>query len=88
MALRRSRLLPEAVESRLTGLALGPIGVEREMHHERQTSAIARRMGISMSNASNLRRRLIERGAITELRHGVVDFDVPMTREYLRALKG
>lgn len=52
------------------------------------TSAIARRMGISMSNASNLRRRLIERGAITELRHGVVDFDVPMTREYLRTLKG
>lgn len=48
------------------------------------TSTVAQRMGISMTNASNLRKRLIERGLIVEARYGVVDFDMPMTREWLR----
>ena len=48
------------------------------------TSDIAARMGISMTNASNLRRRLIEHGVIHEVRMGLVDFEMPMMREYLQ----
>lgn len=48
------------------------------------TSVIAQRMGISMTNASNLRRRLIDRGVVAEVSYGVVDFVMPVMREYLR----
>lgn len=48
------------------------------------TSDIARRMGIGMTNASNLRKRLIEHGVISDLRMGVVDIEIPMLREWLR----
>ena len=48
------------------------------------TSDIAARMGISMTNASNLRRRLIDRGVIKDLRMGLVDFDMPAFKTYLR----
>ncbi len=48
------------------------------------TSVIAQRMGISMTNASNLRRRLLDHGVIAEVRFGVVDFVMPVMREYLR----
>lgn len=47
------------------------------------TSDVARRMGIGMSNASNLRRRLIEHGVIREVRMGLVEFEMPLLREYL-----
>ena len=49
------------------------------------TSDIAKRMGIGMTNASNLRRRLIEFGVIFEVRMGLVDFEMPLLRDYLRA---
>ena len=49
------------------------------------TSDIAKRMGISMTNASNLRRRLIEHGLIRELRMGIVKYDIPLLKEYLRS---
>jgi hypothetical protein len=45
---------------------------------------VAQRMGISMTNASNLRRRLIDRGLIAEVSYGVVDFVMPVMRDYLR----
>ena len=48
------------------------------------TSDVAARMGISMTNASNLRRRLITYGVIADKRMGVVDFELPLMREYLR----
>ena len=48
------------------------------------TSEIAHRMGISMTNASNLRRRLREHGVIKDVRMGVVDFEMPSMRQYLR----
>ena len=48
-----------------------------------QTSDIARRMGISMTNAANLRRRLIAFGAIREVRMGRVEFDIPLLRDFL-----
>lgn len=48
------------------------------------TSDVAQRMGISMTNASNLRRRLIVYGVIREKRMGVVTFEMPLMREYLR----
>lgn len=48
------------------------------------TSDVAARMGISMTNASNLRRRLIAYGVIVDKRMGVVDFELPLMREYLR----
>ncbi len=48
------------------------------------TSDVAKRMGIGMTNASNLRRRLIEHGVISEVRMGVVDIEIPMLREWLR----
>lgn len=48
------------------------------------TSDVAARMGISMSNASNVRRRLITYGVIADKRMGVVDFELPLMREYLR----
>lgn len=47
------------------------------------TGEVAKRMGIGMTNASNLRRRLIEHGAIRELRMGWVGFEMPLLREYL-----
>ena len=49
------------------------------------TSDVAKRMGISMTNASNLRRRLIEQGVITEIRMGTVDFDIPLLKDYLQS---
>lgn len=51
------------------------------------TSEVARRMGISMTNASNLRRRLIEHGVIREVRMGQVEFEMPLIDEYLRNLR-
>lgn len=48
------------------------------------TSDVARRMGISMTNASNLRRRLIDRGIIKTVRMGAVAFDMPVLETYLR----
>ena len=48
------------------------------------TSDVARRMGLSMSNASNVRHRLIVYGVIADRRMGVVDFELPLMREYLR----
>ena len=48
------------------------------------TSDVAARMGISMTNASNLRRRLITYGVIADKRMGVVDFELPLMREDLR----
>ena len=52
------------------------------------TSDVARRIGISMTNASNLRRRLIEHGVIREVRMGLVEFEMPLVDEYLRATMG
>ena len=49
------------------------------------TGDVARRMGIGMTNASNLRRRLIDQGLIREVRMGVVEFDVPLLQDYLRS---
>lgn len=51
------------------------------------TSDVARRMRISMTNASNLRRRLIEHGVIREVRMGQVEFEMPLIDEYLRGLR-
>ena len=52
------------------------------------TSDIAQRLGISMTNASNLRRRLIDRGLIKNVRMGVVAFDMPIMEAYLRSHEG
>ena len=52
------------------------------------TSDIARRMGIGMTNASNLRRRLIDRGIIKSERMGLVVFDMPILEAYLREHPG
>ena len=52
------------------------------------TSEIARRMGISMTNASNLRRRLIDRGIIKNMWMGLVSFDTPVIERYLKDHSG
>ena len=52
------------------------------------TGDIARRMGIGMTNASNLRRRLIDRGVIKGERMGLVSFDMPVLEAYLREHPG
>ena len=52
------------------------------------TSDIAQRMGIGMTNASNLRRRLIDRGIIKSIRMGLVAFDMPILEAYLREHPG
>ena len=49
------------------------------------TSEVARRMGISLSNGANLRRRLIEQGIIAEVRMGTVEFDIPLLGDYLKS---
>ena len=49
------------------------------------TSEVARRMGISLTNGANLRRRLIEQGIIRDIRMGVVDFDIPLLKDYLQS---
>ncbi len=49
------------------------------------TGDVAKRMGIGMTNASNLRRRLIDQGIIREVRMGVVEFDMPLLGDYLRS---
>lgn len=46
---------------------------------------MAKRLGVSMTNASNVRRRLIEQGLIREVRMGLVDFDMPLLKEYLQS---
>ena len=48
------------------------------------TSEVAKRMGISMTNAANLRRRLIERGVVLGIRMGLIDYAIPSMRPYLR----
>ena len=48
------------------------------------TSDVAKRMDISMTNASNLRRRLLEHGLIREVRMGQVEFDMPLIQAYLQ----
>lgn len=50
------------------------------------TSEVARRMGISMTNASNLRKRLIEHGIIREVRLGLVEYEMPLLDDYLRKI--
>ena len=49
------------------------------------TSEIARRLGISMTNAANVRRRLIDRGIIKGQKMGYVVFDMPIIEDYLRS---
>ena len=49
------------------------------------TSEIAHRMGISMTNAANVRRRLIDRGIIKGQKMGYVVFDMPIVEDYLRS---
>ncbi|MDO4401125.1 MAG: hypothetical protein Q4D27_09295 [Coriobacteriia bacterium] len=49
------------------------------------TSEVARRMGISMSNGANIRRRLIEQGIIAEVRMGTVEFDIPLLQDFLQS---
>jgi hypothetical protein len=44
------------------------------------------RMGVSAGYASQYRLRLIEQGLIAPVSRGKVDFAIPMTREYVRAL--
>ncbi len=46
-------------------------------------SDIASRMGIDSNNASQLRRRLVERGVIGSRGRGKVGIDMPMLREFL-----
>lgn len=48
---------------------------------------IAKRMGVSTSQAAQYRRRLIESGVIGERRRGVVGFDLPYFKEYLLSLR-
>ena len=52
------------------------------------TGDIAQRMGIGMTNASNVRRRLIDRGVIRSERMGLVAFDMPVLEAYLREHPG
>lgn len=47
------------------------------------TSEVARRMGVSLTNASNIRRRLCEYGLIRDVRMGTVAFDMPLLRDHL-----
>ena len=49
------------------------------------TSEVAHRMGISMTNAANVRRRLIDRGIIKSQGMGYVAFDMPIVEDYLRS---
>ena len=51
-------------------------------------SIVAGRMGVETNNASQIRRRLIERGLIAERGRGRVAFDMPLLREYLLKEEG
>lgn len=48
------------------------------------TSDVAHRMGIGMTNGANIKKRLIAHGVVREIKMGVVDFLMPMMREYVR----
>lgn len=50
-----------------------------------RTAEIARHLGISESNAGNIRKHLILKGLIFAPDRGTVDFALPYMREYLRA---
>lgn len=50
------------------------------------TGAVAERMGISKSNAGNIRRRLIAKGIVRAADFGDVEFVLPYTRQYLRRM--
>ena len=49
-----------------------------------RTSVIASRMGISLTNAANLRKRLIAHGIINDIHLGEVEFLMPQLKDYLR----
>lgn len=51
---------------------------------ESRVSEIAKRMGVSSSYASQYKRRLLDQGVIGERGRGVVAFDIPAFREFLR----
>jgi hypothetical protein len=53
---------------------------------ESKMSDIANRMGVSANYASQYRQRLIEQGVIAKVRTGVVAFEIPMLKEYLREM--
>lgn len=83
----RNELVNSIVEPKLSELTQRELEYVTAMAQDEgpsSTSDVAARMGISMTNASNLRRRLITYGIIVDKRMGVVDFDLPIMREYLR----
>ena len=45
---------------------------------------ISRRMGINVNNASQIKKRLIEQGIISDYGRGTVKMEVPMLKEYLK----
>lgn len=54
-----------------------------EDEHESALGDVASRMGVDGNNASQIRKRLIERGVIGTRGRGKVGFDMPMLREYM-----
>lgn len=49
-----------------------------------RTSVVAQRMGVSLTNAANLRKRLIAHGIISDVHLGEVEFLMPQIKDYLR----
>lgn len=89
--LSRRDLINAIIEPTLTELTLREQQYLEAMAQDSgpsATSDVAQRMGISMSNASNVRRRLISYGVIADKRMGVVDFEMPLMRKFLRGEVG
>lgn len=72
-------------------LSLSDIRFVEAMANDETDSAIAdlkERLGWSSSQVAQYRRRLLEAGVIGERRRGVVGFDIPYFREYVRERMG
>ena len=87
--LARKEMTRRILEATYRDLSEGDVRFLNAMLEDDDTSRmadIAERMGVSASLASQYRRRLIDAGVIGSRTRGVVGFDMPFFREYLKEL--
>jgi len=75
------------LDATLSDLSKTDVDFLRAMLHDEgssRISAIAKRMGISASQASHYKRRLVIQGVIAECGRGLVEFAMPMLKNLLR----
>jgi hypothetical protein len=74
----------EAILSEISEQDIGFLTAMTFDEHDSSISDIAQRLGVSMTYAGQYRLRLIGQGLIGARRRGMIGFELPMFKEYLR----